>query len=187
MSGLWKESARMKSDITNVLSEITDNLKRIEFLINPIEADYKIPFGFHTVGFTRVLLPEIYVSGVTVNGAMFRELYPFLKSLYTFLNLNHCAMHPAGEICKLINEQLTIAGMTDYQARPVDPTRLMYGQALLLRHWCKQEGTLEDVQGIQIVHRIPGTPDFPMVSTENQLLLDYVPFGVPCPELITGV
>lgn len=187
MNAIWKHSDQLERDVEDSVRDVRGCLKVIEFLINPLEAGPGIPFGFHTVGFTRVLLPEIYMSGVMVNGPMFRQIYPFLKSLYTFLNLNHCALQPSIEVCKVINEQLQLAGLTDLQARPIDPVRLMYGQAMLLRYWATAEGTMEEVQGIQIVHRTEDMLSFPMVSTENQMLIDYVPFGTPCPEPFKGL
>lgn len=183
-NGTWRDSEGMWTDINETVTEIKEKLTRMEFLVNPVGSFNGAPYGFYTLGFTKVLLPEIYVSGMAINSQPFRELYPFISSLYTYLNINGCALHPSGEICQVINDQLTIAGLTDFQARPIDPARLMYGQALLLRHWAADEGIVADVDAIQIVHRINGTPNFPMVSTENQLLVDYVPFGTPCPEPI---
>lgn len=183
-NGAWRDSEGMWNDINDSITDIKNKLTKIEFLVNPVGSGPGVPYGFYTIGFTKVLLPEIYVSGMAINSRQFCELYPFISSLYTYLNINGCAMHPSGEVCKVINDQLAIAGLTDFQARPIDPMRLMYGQALLLRHWVSSEGIEPDVTAIQIVHRVTGTPDFPMVSTENQMLVDYVPFGTPCPEPI---
>ena len=185
-SNFFNISSEMWPNIELLVNDINSKLEKIEFLINPIAADYGTPYGFHTIGFSKVTLPEIYMSGVGINDNVFRSIYPFIKDLFTFLNLNGCGLHPSGEVCKVINEQLIIAGLDNFQARPIDPTRLMYGQAVMLRHWADQHSYTPDVQAIQIVHRVEDAPSFPVVSTENQLLVDYVPFGTACPEPISA-
>ena len=179
-----------QSNIATAVEDIEHRLKHVEFMVNPLSAvsPEGVPYGFYTIGFTSVLLPEIYVSGVYVNDDNFRVLYPFLKSLYSFLTLNGCALQPAGEVCKLINDQLVLADLHElFQARPVDAERMMYGQCLTLRHWAAHRELLDAVQGIQIVHKGEEDTGFPVVSTPTQLLLDYVPFGTPTPKPIMGV
>lgn len=178
------------SNVETAIADVVYRLKHVEFMVNPLSAvsHENIPYGFYTIGFTNVLLPEIYVSGMYVNDDNFRQLYPFLKSLYSFLTMNGCALQPAGEVCKLINDQLVLSGLHNiFQARPVDAERMLYGQCLTLRNWAKQHDLLDAVQGIQIVHKGVDDTSFPMVSTPTQLLLDYVPFGTPSPKPIIGV
>lgn len=178
------------NNVEVAVTDTDDRLKHVEFTVNPLTAvsHENIPYGFYTIGFTKVLLPEVYVSGVYVNDANFCMLYPFLKSLYSFLTLNGCALQPAGEVCKLINDQLVLAELHNhFQARPVNAERMMYGQCLTLRNWAKHSDLLDAVQGIQIVHKGEDDTSFPMVSTPTQLLLDYVPFGTPTPKPIMGV
>lgn len=182
----WKSSTQLKRDAADIIQDTNAKLKLIEFLVSPLGSGHQVPFGFFTLGFTKVLLPEIYVSGIAVNDVTFRELYPFIRSLYKFLSINGAAMHPAGEICKVVNEQLRISGLNQFQARPIDIERLLYGQALELRYWLDNEDLRNVSQAIQIVWRGDVTKDFPMVSTTEQLLVDYVPFGTPCPKPITG-
>lgn len=186
--GAWKTSEKLQQDIAVVLEDVEAKLGVMEFLINPLGSDHQIPYGFHTVGFTKVLLPEIYVSGMAVNDIGFRQLYPFMKALFTYLTVNGCAMHPSGEVCKVINEQFELADLHHFfQARPVDVERLIYGQGLVLRYWLDAHGYREGAQAIQIVWRENNEQDFPVVSTFSQLLLDYVPFGTPCPTPIVGI
>lgn len=186
--GSWKSSEQLQIDIKAAVDDVEEKLAKIEFLINPLQADHQTPYGFHTIGFTKVMLPELYVSGMTVNDLGFRALYPFLKALFTYLSINGAAMHPSGEVCKVINEQLEIAELGHFfQARPVDPERLLYGQALVLRYWADRKEIRDDVQAIQIVWRESTDQEFPVVSGMGQLLLDYVPFGTSCPTPLVGI
>ena len=186
--GSWKSSEQLKIDVKAAVDDVEDKLAKIEFLINPLQADHQTPYGFHTIGFTKVMLPELYVSGMAVNDIGFRALYPFLKALFTYLSINGAAMHPSGEVCKVINEQLELADIGDFfQARPVDAERLLYGQALVLRYWADKNDLRDDVQAIQIVWRDSTDQEWPVVSTPGQLLLDYVPYGTPCPTPLLGI
>lgn len=186
MSGDFKSSHVLKAEIENILVDVNAKLEQIEFLVNPLQTGYQTPMGFHTVGFTRVLLPEFYVSGIAVNDAKFREIYPFMKSLFGFLSVTGSAMQPSSEVCRVINEQFVHAGLDgNYQARPVDTERLLYGQGQMLRRWLDKEGYRDEAQAIQIVWRDDDS-EWPVISTERQLLLDYVPFGTKCPNPPVG-
>lgn len=182
---VFKDSSQLNAEILEIVKAIEVDLNVIEFLINPISSSNRTPFGFHTIGFTKVALPEIYVSGIVIGSAEFMQLIPFIKSLHTFLILNGKAMLPAGEVSWSINEQLALCGFSQkYQARPIDTERLLYGQGLTLRHWLKHTELIDSAQAIQIVWRETSDVDFPMVNTDQQLLVDYVPFGVTCPKPI---
>ena len=173
------QSEFLKQNIEQHLNQVRTRLDVFGFAIWPFVPDpeHGIPAGFCTIGFTRIGLPEFYVSGIPGNSGRAEILIASLKELYAHARDNGIT-HKAFDLCMEINMLEPIPDeIVCYQYRPVDPTRMLYGQCLTLRNWAEAEGLLDKVQGIQIVHRSTKTQDYPMVSTPDQLLLDWVPFG----------
>lgn len=167
------------------LEDAKSRLSRTEFLIKPLAAypSEGIPYGFYTVGLSRQGLPEFYVSGVLINSGIFRVVYSGLKLFVEWLAENNHDETTAQEICRLFNDNFSDPESRQYfEARPIDVERLVYGPAQLLRYWLDREGYRNTAQAIQIVWREDVTYSFPVHSSEQQLLIDYVPFGTKVPE-----
>lgn len=177
-----------KRDIKEILEQINDQLDRVEFTVRPLfgQPNDGIPYGFYTVGFSRFNLPEIYVSGIAINDFNYNLLYPHIKAMHSWLSQNGYGAKTAQEVAMAMNRELANTEIGQFfQVRPVDAERMVYGQAQMLRHWLVDQNHLEQAKAIQIVWRNPGDTEFPIVSSKNQLLLDYVPFGTPIPKPIT--
>lgn len=187
-SGSVKSKSVLKQEIVEVLLDINDKLDRTEFIVRPLYGDSRdgIPYGFYTIGFSRFNLPEIYVSGIAVNDFNFNMLYPHIKTFQGFLSLNGFGAKTSQEVAMAMNKELADTEVGPFfQVRPIDAERLLYGQAQMLRYWLDEQNHREHAKAVQIVWRNPGDAEFPIESSKNQLLLDYVPFGTPVPKLIT--
>lgn len=169
----------VKQVLDDSVQKIKQRLDTLGFCVWPLNPDPEndIPPGFYTIGFTRIGLPEFYVSGMAPYSDEARRIVNQLQELFESLADANTQLL-AGELCKDINEgnPLEPGYIPLYQYRPVDATRLMWGQALSLQTWAKAENLVDKVQGIQIVHR-DAQGNFPMMSTPNQLLLDWIPYG----------
>lgn len=185
---IGKPSHLLKAEITETLLDINDKLDRQEFIVKPLygQASDGIPYGFYTIGFSRFNLPEIYVSGIAVNDFNFNILYPHIKSFQGFLTMNGFGLRTSQEVAMAMNKELANLDIgAVFQVRPIDAERLLYGQAQVLRYWLDEQQHREHAKAVQIVWRNPTDMEFPIESSKNQLLLDYVPFGTPVPKLIT--
>lgn len=183
-----KPSHVLKEEIIEALLDINDKLDRQEFIVKPLygQASDGIPYGFYTIGFSRFNLPEIYVSGIAVNDFNFQMLYPHIKAFQGFLTMNGFGLKTSQEVAMAMNVELSKTDVGPFfQVRPIDPERLLYGQAQVLRYWLDEQKHREHAKAIQIVWRNPSDTEFPIESSKNQLLLDYVPFGTPVPKSIT--
>lgn len=181
-NGAWKDATLLKTEIAELVSDIKNKLQFMDMLVNPLLGDDNLPYGFYTVGNSRLGLPEYYVSGVAVNDVNFRVLYPFLLDLQGQLLEAGLSGGKSIEISKAVNEALQVVGMSGmFQARPIDANRMLYGQGISLRHWLTDEKLLGEATVIQIVWRESDERDFPVHSSSTQLLVDYVPFGTKAP------
>lgn len=173
------QSDHLKQSIEHYLEQVRARLDVFGFAIWPLNPDpeHGIPAGFCTIGFTRIGLPEFYVSGIPGNSAQADKLISNMKELYAYAR-DTGQTYRSFDLCMEINMSTVVPDEEiGYQYRPIDPTRMMYGQCLTLRNWAESEDLVDQVQGIQIVHRRAGENQFPMVTTPEQLLLDWVPFG----------
>ncbi len=169
----------IKAQISELVDQVKARIEVFGFGVWPLTPDteHGIPAGFYTIGFTRIGLPEFYVSGLPAHSAHADEIIKNLKELYSYARDTAMGIS-AMDLCMQVNMVETDENLIKaYQWRPVDPIRMMYGQCLTLRNWADSVGLTELVSGVQIVHRESEQVDFPMTSTPNQLLLDYVPFG----------
>lgn len=187
-SDIVKPSHVLKEEIIETLLDINDKLDRQEFIVKPLygQASDGIPYGFYTIGFSRFNLPEIYVSGIAVNDFNFNLLYPHIKGMQQFLTMNGYGNKSSSEVAMAMNRAYATTEIGPFfQVRPIDSERLLYGQAQVLRYWLDEQNHREHAKAVQIVWRNPSDMEFPIESSKNQLLLDYVPFGVPVPKSIT--
>lgn len=176
-----------KRDVSELLTYINDQLDRVEFVVRPLHGQPSdgVPYGFYTIGFARFNLPEIYVSGVAINDFNYNLLFPHIQALHSWLSQNGYGSKTSQEVAMAMNRELANTEIGQFfQARPVDAERMVYGQAQMLRYWLEEQQCLDNAKAIQIVWRNPGDVEFPIVSSKNQLLLDYVPFGTPIPKPI---
>lgn len=173
------ESARFQQSIEQTVEQIRTRLDVFGFAVWPFMPDpeHGIPAGFCTAGFTRVGMPEFYVSGVDPSSHKANDLIKRLRDLYDYArdtDLKTTAL----ELCMQVNLQPMEPGeSTLNQWRPIDPTRLMYGQGTALRYWAEASGIVDQVTAIQIVHRESAEEEYPMVSTPEQLLIEWAPYG----------
>ena len=187
-SSIVKPSYVLKAEIKETLLDINDKLDRQEFIVKPLYGSVSdgIPYGFYTIGFSRFNLPEIYVSGIAVNDFNFQMIYPHIKAFQGFLTMNGFGLRTSQEVAMAMNKELANTEIGPFfQVRPVDAERLLYGQAQVLRYWLDEQNHRAHAKAVQIVWRNPTDIDFPIESSKNQLLLDYVPFGMPIPKSIT--
>lgn len=175
----FQSSEQLATSIARHVREVVERIDTFGFTVWPFapDPDNCIPVGFCTIGLTRIGLPEIYVSGISPNSREGEAIIEQVRRIHTFTT--HEPAHvPVMELCTEVNQMM--ASEPDvkvvHQWRPVNPDRLMYGQATMIRFWAEREGLLEKVQGIQIVHRQPDG-HFPYISTPEQLLLDWNPYG----------
>lgn len=165
--------------IASVIQDIKNRIDVFGFAVWPFTPDpeHSIPPGFSTIGFTKLNIPEFYVSGIPAHSKQADEIIISLRELYAYAR-DTATNISAQDLCNQINSTPTPEGRVGvYQWRPVDPTRMMYGQCTTLRYWADDVGLTSLVSGIQIVHRSSEEADFPMVSTPMQLLLDWIPYG----------
>lgn len=172
-------SNKFKESVTSIVEQIKGRMDVFGFAVFPLDADKErgIPVGFFTVGFTKIGMPEFYVSGMSSYSDTGNNLVLKLRELYV-LARDTGMVRTAQDLCFEINQDCVEdpkATVTTY--RPVDATRMMYGQCTSLRYWAENEGYLDKVQGVQIVHRHDASVPFPVKSTPEQLLLDWVPYG----------
>lgn len=173
-------SHEFENNISNTLQIINDRIEYFGFSIWPLVGDphHGIPNGFCTIGFTRVGLPEFYISGVLPHSTEGMSLCQRLKKLFESVVSNaEFTQVPSIEFCAEYN---VLDFQDTYQARPVDPTRFLYSQATMARYWAEQESLVDQVTVVQLVHRNDDN-HFPYDSSAEQLLLDYVPFGEKLP------
>lgn len=177
-----KSDLKMQLDIKEMLGEVNTKLGETDFIMRVLSPSDLVPPGFHTIGLCRHQLPEIYVSGVGNKEPSYTVLYQIITTFRDELLAMQMAGASAMEFSNAINSLLSFNGFAPfYQARPVDTTRFMYGQGLTLRYWVDEQNIFNDVPVVQIVWRESDDVDFPVHSTPNQLLLDYVPFGQKLP------
>lgn len=182
----FKSSQLMRGEIGKLVTDIKSRIDAFGYTMVPFsnEAHAGIPFGWVTVGMTKIGLPEFYTSGIAPYSETTADLNKRLKTLY-LANRDNGFVIPNHKLCSDINAA-TLESMGDepaiFQYRPVDRIRMLYGQSLALRYWLEDEGLTEIMSGIQIVHR-DTSGNFPMVSTSDQLLLDYTPFGIKRKEI----
>lgn len=178
-SGPQMMSHVARQQIEDAIEQVKARVDVFGFAVWPLTPDpmHGIPSGFITIGFTKIGLPEFYVSGIPGHHADADALIQKLRELYSYARDTALGITPM-DLCMQFNmEQLPNGAASAYQWRPVDSTRLLYGQCTTLRYWAEAVGLLDLVTGIQIVHRPTADADFPMVSTPDQLLLDWPPFG----------
>lgn len=182
-----------RDQVDNAIEQVNSRMDVFGFAVWPLSPDpeHGIPCGFTTIGFTRIGLPEFYVSGIPAHHRDAHELIAKLRELYSYAKDTVLAIEPM-DLCMQVNMERSVDEQPSaYQWRPVDSERLLYGQCSTLRHWAESAGLLEMVTGIQIVHRPQPDADFPMVSTPQQLLLDWNPFGskshVPAWDSVSAV
>lgn len=178
-NGSFTASHVIHEQITNVVQQVNDRIDVFGFAVWPFTPDLEhgIPPGFSTIGFTKLDMPEFYISGIPAHSQQADEIIKSLRELYAYAR-DTAASISAQDLCNQINSEPTPDGRVGvYQWRPVDPTRMMYGQCTTLRYWADSVGLTSIVTGIQIVHRPDEESDFPMVSTPLQLLLDWIPYG----------
>jgi len=171
-------SEHVRSQVASALEQLASRIDAFGFAVWPLinDDEHGIPAGFLTVGFTKIGLPEFYVSGIPAYGKEGAEIIKNLRELHAYAHDNSLSTN-ALDFCNSVNMRNAVDDKPLYQWRPVDADRLLYGQATILRNWVESVGLTSLVQGIQIVHRNSPDVDFPMYSTPNQLLLDWVPFG----------
>lgn len=166
----------VKKEMAEIIKSVKSRIEVFGFCVWPLNPDTAngIPAGFCTIGFTQVGLPEIYVSGIPAHSDEANKLIDKLKTLYEWSRHSQHTIN-AYSLCKCINDE-ALENEPAYQWRPIDPTRLMWGQGTTLRYWADSVELTHAVQGIQIVH-LDENNLFPMTSTPSQLLLDWIPFG----------
>lgn len=169
----------LHEQIASAVQNVKDRIDIFGFAVWPFTPDneHGIPPGFSTIGFTKLNMPEFYVSGIPAHSKQADEIIVGLREMYAYARDTATSIS-AQDLCNQINSTPTPEGRIGvYQWRPVDPVRMMYGQCTTLRYWAEDVGLTSLVSGIQIVHRPSAEADFPMVSTPMQLLLDWIPYG----------
>lgn len=173
-----------------IVEDINCALESTEFIFRPLNGydNDGIPYGFYTIGMARFGLPEIYVSGIAINDINFCQLYPHLKLMHEYLTQGGYGRKTVVETVMAMNREWGNTNIGPFfQVRPVDPERLCYGQAQMLRYWAEDQQCLDTLKAVQIVWRNTPEDPYPLKSTNKQLLLDYVPFGTPVPKDITEI
>ncbi|ABY63227.1 hypothetical protein ST201phi2-1p403 [Pseudomonas phage 201phi2-1] len=180
-------SHQARQQVVDAIEQVTSRIDTFGFAIWPLMpyTERGIPPGFITIGCTKIGIPEFYVSGIPAHSDEADQLIKTLREFYSYARDNAMGIEPM-ELCHMVNTRDEGQIVPQYQYRPVDSERLMYGQCTILRHWAESVGLKEQVMGVQIVHRQTPEADFPMYSTPAQLLLDWTPFGFK-QEVVTGV